>query len=91
MTEDLPGPPAQPGLTPDLILQLATSFMATRYLIAAVEVGVFEALGDAALDLDTGDVYSEDEIRDMLATTGWVMSARRPLTGPASLVVAGRR
>ena len=32
MTEDLPEPPAQPGLTPDLIL-LATSFMATRYLI----------------------------------------------------------
>ena len=52
MTEDLPERAAQPGLTPDLILQLATSFMATRYLIAAVEVGVFEALGDAALDLD---------------------------------------
>ena len=33
-------------------MQLATSFMATRYLIAAAEVGVFEALGDAALDLD---------------------------------------
>jgi hypothetical protein len=39
MTEDLPEPPAQPGPTPDPILQLATSFMATRYLIAAVEVG----------------------------------------------------
>ena len=52
MTGDPPEPPAQPGLTPDLILQLATSFMATRYMIAAVEVGVFEALGDAALDLD---------------------------------------
>ena len=52
MTEDLPEPAAQPGPIPDLILQLATSFMATRYLIAAVEVGMFEALGDAALDLD---------------------------------------
>jgi len=52
MTEDLPEEPAQTGLTPELILQLATSFMATRYLIAAVEVGMFEALGDAALDLD---------------------------------------
>jgi O-methyltransferase domain/Dimerisation domain len=52
MTEDLPESPAQPGLSPDLVVQLATSFMATRYLIAAAEVGVFEALGDAALDLD---------------------------------------
>jgi hypothetical protein len=39
-------------LTPDLIVQLATSFMAIRYLITAVEVGVFGALSDAALDLD---------------------------------------
>jgi SAM-dependent methyltransferase len=52
MTEDIPGAPAQPGLTPDLILRLATSFMATRYLMAAVEVGMFEALGDTVLDLD---------------------------------------
>jgi SAM-dependent methyltransferase len=52
MTEELPEAPVQPALTPDLIMMLATSFMATRYLIAAVEVGVFEALGDAALDLD---------------------------------------
>jgi SAM-dependent methyltransferase len=52
MREDLPEPSTRPQLTPDLILQLATSFMATRYLIAAVQVGVFEALGDAALDLD---------------------------------------
>jgi hypothetical protein len=52
MTEDPPEVPAQTGLTPELILQLATSFMATRYLVAAVEVGMFEALGDAALDLD---------------------------------------
>jgi hypothetical protein len=52
MTGNPPEAPAQTGVTPDLILQLATSFMATRYLIAAVEVGMFEALGDAALDLD---------------------------------------
>jgi hypothetical protein len=52
MTEDLPEAPAQTGVTPDLILQLATSFMATKYLIAAVEVGMFEALADDLLDLD---------------------------------------
>jgi hypothetical protein len=52
MTEDLREAPAQTGVTPDLILQLATSFMATKYLIAAVEVGMFEALADDLLDLD---------------------------------------
>lgn len=52
MTEDLSEVPAQPRVTPELIMQLSTSYMATRYLIAAVEVGVFEALGDDALDLD---------------------------------------
>jgi hypothetical protein len=35
-----------------------------------------------------GDVYSEDEIRDLLTATGWRMTGRWPLTGPASLVVA---
>ena len=35
-----------------------------------------------------GDVYSEDEIRDLLTATGWRMTRRWPLTGPASLVVA---
>jgi hypothetical protein len=53
MTEDLPQAPGQAGATPDLILRLATSFMATRYLIAAVEVGMFEALADDLLDLDS--------------------------------------
>jgi O-methyltransferase domain/Dimerisation domain len=52
MTEDLPEAPAQTGVTPDLILQLATSFMSTRYLIAAIEVGMFEALAEDLLDLD---------------------------------------
>ena len=45
MTEDLPEAAAQPSVTPDLILRLATSFMATRYLIAAVEVGVVRGFG----------------------------------------------
>jgi O-methyltransferase domain len=38
-----------------------------------------------------GYVYGEDEIRDLLTATGWTMIARRPLAGPASLVVAERR
>jgi hypothetical protein len=52
MTENLPDVAARPEATPDVITQLGTSYMAARYLIAAVEVGVFEALGDSALDLD---------------------------------------
>jgi SAM-dependent methyltransferase len=52
MGEDLPEASAPTGVTPELIMQLGTSFMATRHLIAASDVGVFEALGDDALDLD---------------------------------------
>ena len=52
MSEDLSEAPGPTTVTPDLIKQLGTSFMATRHLIAAAEVGVFEALADGALDLD---------------------------------------
>jgi Dimerisation domain len=52
MTENPPDVAARSEATPELIMQLGTSYMAARYLIAAVEVGVFEALGDDALDLD---------------------------------------
>jgi O-methyltransferase domain/Dimerisation domain len=52
MSEDLPEAPEPTGMTPDLIMQLGTSFMVTRHLIAAAEVGVFEALGEEVLDLD---------------------------------------
>ena len=52
MSEDRPEAPASAGVTPELIMQLGTSFMATKHLIAASDVGVFEALGDDALDLD---------------------------------------
>jgi len=60
---------------------------------AAVAVSRGESLCGvvAVISAGEGDVYSEDEIRDMLAATGWVMSGRRPLTGPASLVVAERQ
>ncbi len=54
---------------------------------------VFAALmaGEWLMGRGEGDVYSENEIRDLLAATGWMMTGRRPLTGPASLVVAERR
>ena len=52
MSEDLPEAPEPNGMTPELIMQLGTSFMVTRHLIAAAEVGVFEALGEEVLDLD---------------------------------------
>jgi hypothetical protein len=54
---------------------------------------VFAALmaGEWLMGRGEGDVYSEDEIRDLLTATGWMMTGRRPLTGPASLVVAERQ
>jgi hypothetical protein len=52
MSEDLPEAPAPAGVTPELIMQLGTSFMAARHLIAAADVGVFEALGEDMLELD---------------------------------------
>jgi hypothetical protein len=53
---------------------------------------VFAALmaGEWLMGRGEGDVYSEDEICHLLTVTGWTMIARRPLTGPASLVVAER-
>lgn len=67
-----------------LLVDFWTDPTHTQPVFAAMMAGQFLLSGE-------GDVYSEDEIRDMLAATGWVMSGRRPLTGPASLVVAERR
>jgi hypothetical protein len=44
--------------------------------------------GEFALFSDEGDVYSEDEVREWLAATGWRAVERRPLAGPQSLIVA---
>ena len=54
---------------------------------------IFAALmaGEWLMGRGEGDVCSEDEIRDLLTATGWMMIGRRPLTGPASLVVAERQ
>ena len=35
-----------------------------------------------------GDVYNEEEARGWLQETGWRALERRPLAGPASLLVA---
>ncbi len=52
MIANLPDVAAHPTASPELITQLGTSYRATRYLIAAVDVGVFEALGDDGLGLE---------------------------------------
>jgi hypothetical protein len=54
---------------------------------------VFAALmaGEWLMGRGEGNVYSEDEMRDMLAGTGWRPIERLPLTGPASLIVAERQ
>jgi ubiquinone/menaquinone biosynthesis C-methylase UbiE len=38
-------------VTPDLILQVAQGFMASKHLFAASELGLFEALGEGPVDL----------------------------------------
>ncbi len=77
-------PSAAPGARL-LLVDFWTDPTHTQPSFAAIMAGQFLMSGGE------GDVYSEDEIRDMLAAAGWVMSARRPLTGPASLIVAERR
>ncbi len=54
---------------------------------------LFAALmaGEWLMGRGEGDVYSEDEMCDLLTVTGWRMIGRRPLTGPASLIVAERQ
>jgi 3-hydroxy-5-methyl-1-naphthoate 3-O-methyltransferase len=47
--------------------------------------------GEFALFSDEGDVYSEDEVREWLAATGWRAVERRALAGPQSVIVAEAR
>ncbi|HEX7299628.1 MAG TPA: methyltransferase [Solirubrobacteraceae bacterium] len=44
--------------------------------------------GEFALFSDDGDVYSEQEVHEWLADTGWKHGARRSLAGPQSLIPA---
>jgi hypothetical protein len=44
--------------------------------------------GEFAVHLRNGDVYSVDEGREWLRTTGWQFVEHIPLAGPQSVVVA---
>lgn len=48
-TEDRPEPPA---ISPEPIIRLASGFMAAKFLFAAGELGVFEALADSPTTVD---------------------------------------
>ncbi len=43
---------AEPGVSPEPILRLASGFMAAKHLFAASELGIFEALADSPATLD---------------------------------------
>jgi cyclopropane fatty-acyl-phospholipid synthase-like methyltransferase len=65
-----------------LLVDLWTDPSHTQPLFAALMAGAF------LLRTGEGDVYSEEEIRGWLQATGWRPVERRPLAGPASLVLA---
>jgi hypothetical protein len=67
-----------------LLVDFWTDPTHTQPLFAALMAGEFLMAGGE------GDVYSEDEGREMLDATGWVLVERRQLAGPASLIVAER-
>ncbi len=65
-----------------LLVDLWTDPTHTEPLFAALMAGAF------LLRSGEGDVYSEEEVRGWLQATGWRLLERKPLAGPASLVVA---
>ncbi|HSE89927.1 MAG TPA: methyltransferase [Candidatus Binatia bacterium] len=65
-----------------LLVDLWTDPTHTQPLFAALMAGAF------LLRSGEGDVYSEEEVRAWLKTTGWRSLERKPLAGPASLIVA---
>lgn len=65
-----------------LLVDLWTDPTHTEPLFAALMAGAF------LLRSGEGDVYSEEEVRGWLETTGWKQLERTPLAGPASLIVA---
>ena len=64
-----------------LLVDFWTDPTHTQPLNAALMAGAF-------LLTSQGDVYSEDEVRGWLHETGWQALERKPLAGPASLIVA---
>jgi hypothetical protein len=67
-----------------LLVDFWTDSTHTDPFFAAIMAGEFLLAGGQ------GDVYSEDEARDMLGKSGWKMLDRQPLGGPASLIIAER-
>jgi SAM-dependent methyltransferase len=65
-----------------LLVDLWTDPTHTQPLFAALMAGAF------LLRSGEGDVYSEEEVRAWLKTTGWRPLERKPLAGPASLIAA---
>ena len=75
---------AEPGATL-LLADFWTGPDHTEPLMAALMAGEF------AVHLAEGDVYSVDEVRTWLGTTGWRFVEHAPLAGPQSLIVAAAR
>lgn len=65
-----------------LLVDFWTDPTHTQPLMAALMAGAF------LLVTGEGDVYSAEEVRDWLQTTGWRMLEHKPLAGPTSLIVA---
>ena len=65
-----------------LLVDFWTDPTHTQPMFAALMAGAF------LLRTGEGDVYSEEEVRGWLVTTGWQPLERKPLAGPASLIVA---
>ena len=58
-----------PGaVTPDTIMQTAMGFMAAKHLVAANELGVFEALGQGPANLD--ELAARDDHRVLRSCDG---------------------
>ena len=65
-----------------LLVDLWTDPTHTEPLFAALMAGAF------LLRSGEGDVYNEEEVHSWLQATGWRPLERKPLAGPASLIVA---
>jgi SAM-dependent methyltransferase len=65
-----------------LLVDLWTNQTHTQPLFAALMAGAF------LLRTGEGDVYSEEEIMSWLQVTGWRLLERKPLAGPASVILA---
>ena len=65
-----------------LLVDFWTDPTHTRPTFAALMAGEFQMF------TGEGDVYSEEEVSGWLRQTGWQALERKPLAGPASLIVA---